>query len=345
MSRMQTQSLALDLTFTDLDDPGALARLVAAHSIAPARRAWGMPEPVPSEEPTDVRRMPVVRGARVDWTGPVRQLEVSTALVDPVLRGFVTLCRLFPGATLSAQHLDTSIAAPSWIYFDESSEVAELTWADLMRLCRGILGLPDEGSDSEGLGRILRPARNDAALAELRDAKAMVAAALAAPAPAEGPLHTRRDIGLRAVERDAAWAIDAILRAEAHQRLVWMAGVDLLFPLGEVVTGPDGSVSLVPLADDLPDDGMLESVEEHGVYPTVVPETIRAAVALDLVGTFSRDRTVGACGYCGMPMLLTPHRAGRVDHGEPVYHDGCHAEHRRRWGRDYQRRRRAGATT
>lgn len=337
---MQTRSLSLDLAFTDLADPGALTRLVAAHCLAPARRAWRLPDPDPAETPRDVRRHPVERAGRIDWEGRVPELEVSTAHVDPVLRGFVLFGRLFPGGTLAAQHLDTSVGAPGWIYFDDSRELATLVYADVARLCRGLLGLPDHGAEADDLGHTLRPARNDAALAELREAKAMVTAALAAPAPAEPPLHTRRDIGLRIVDRGAAWAIDEILRAEARQRLVWLAGIDLLFPLGEVVTLADGSPALVAPSDDEFDDGMLESVDEAGVYPTVLPETIRAAVVLDLVATFSRDRTVADCGYCGMPMLLTPHRAGRVDHGEPVYHDGCHAEHRRRWGRDYRRRQR-----
>ena len=89
------------------------------------------------------------------------------------------------------------------------------------------------------------------------------------------------------------------------------------------------------------DDGFIEQEDDYGVFPTVIPETIRGAVALDLVATFTRERSVGECGHCGLPIVLTPHQVGRVDRGQGVFHPDCHPAHRRRWMRDYQRRRRA----
>lgn len=78
-----------------------MTRLLAIHVLAPARCVWRLPLPDPAETPGDVGRIPVERDGRIDWVGPEPALVVSTALVDPLLRGFVLFARLFPNATVS----------------------------------------------------------------------------------------------------------------------------------------------------------------------------------------------------------------------------------------------------
>lgn len=325
-----SQSLALDLVAIDVRDPDALTRLIADHAVAPARRVWALPAPVEGEQLSDVSRQPVETAHGIDWIGPQPKLDVSTALFDPLLRGFVLFTRLFPGAIMTGESADNAMAVPNWVYFEHSREIAEFTWADIAGLVAGLF----DASGARRRGHI--PQANEAGLAELIEAQDLARAALATPPGDDPPLRNRREIGLRAVRPDAAFRLDEVLRAEVHQRAVWFAQVDLLFPIAEVVTGADGIARIVPPSDD----EFLETEDDHGVYPTVIPETIRGAVALDLVATFSRERSVGTCELCGLPLMLSPHQVGRVDRGEAVFHPDCHPEHRRRWMRDYQRRRR-----
>jgi hypothetical protein len=331
------RSLSLDLVQADLADPSALVQLVADHALAPARRAWSLPSPVGGEEPLDVQHLPVQVGDRFDWQGPVPKLRTSTALFDPLVRGFVLFTKLFPGAILTYETATSVTSVPNWIYFEHSRQMASFLWSDLEHLVAGILGGPPRTYRSPALESRIRTGPNPEALAELAEAQQLVRDAIATPSRPEPPLANRYDIGLRSMKPEAVFALDDVLRADAHQRAVWFARVDLLFPLGEMATAADGSLVLVEPTDDRP----VEQVDDHGVYPTVVAETIRGVVALDLVSTFSRERTVGQCDHCQAPVILTGHQIGRVDRGEPVFHSDCHPEHRRRWMRDYQRSRRA----
>ena len=167
-----SQSLALDLSAIDLADRDALVRLVADHAIAPARRVWGLPPPVPDELAHDVSRQPVETDRGIDWIGPQPELEVSTTLFDPLIRGFVLFTKLFPGALLGNKSAETVMAVPNWVYFEHSRELAEFKWTDLDRLVAGLLGLPFEDL---GRRRRYRPQRNDAGLAELAEAQVLLA--------------------------------------------------------------------------------------------------------------------------------------------------------------------------
>lgn len=333
------QSLSLDLVSLDLGDREALVRLLADHAVAPARRAWGLPLPEPGEQLADVLGSAVRIGNRLAWFGPTPGLTVSTVLFDAVVRGYVLFTRLLPGVLADPDHLNTSIAAPHWIFFEDSRQLCAFLWNDVERLVDGLLGRPPQPGNNPALERRYAVERNDAGIAELAEARELARGVLATPRVADGPLYTRHDVGLRAVDQAAAFRLDDVLRAEVHQRAVWLAEVDLLFPLAEVVASPNGQPRVVAPLDP---EAIEERVDDHGVYPTVIPETIRGAVALDLVSTFSRQRSVGLCAHCLQPLLLTGHQAGRVDRGLPVYHAMCNPAHRRRWMRDYQRGRRAG---
>jgi len=73
-------------------------------------------------------------------------------------------------------------------------------------------------------------------LHELAEAQTMVRQVLDAPRPAEPPLLNREQIGLRHVDEAAAGPLDAILRADVHQRAVWFSRVDILIPITGTVT-------------------------------------------------------------------------------------------------------------
>lgn len=332
------RSLSLDLYRSGPLDRAAIARLVADHAVGPARRVWTLPAPEPDETDPDVVVLPTREGYGPGWAGPIPKLVASTALFDRCIAGFVLFSRLFPGALLSAATIEDFLAAPEWIYFEHSRQLAVFRYEDVERLVGAAFGdsLPawlasDEDTFDARAARL--------ALQELAEAQAMVRRVLEVPRPAEPPLLRREQIGLRHVDEAAAGPLDAILRRDVHQRAVWLSRVDILIPIGNVITDREGGVHLVAPDDS---DPVLEQVDDHGVYPTQIPETIRGVVALDLVRTFPREREVAACATCAGPLVLTPHQVGRVDHGQPVYHPDCHATARRRYQRDYQRRRRAG---
>lgn len=334
---MDTQSLALDLVGLDLADRDALVRLLADHVVAPARRAWGLPLPERGEHPADVLGSTVSLGRTVAWFGPTPGLTVSTALFDDLIRGFIVFTRLLPAALVGPDREEARLEAPNWVYFEESRQLAAFLYDDLERLVDGLLGQPPVAGERPELERRYDVSPNGPGMAELFEAQELARRCLATPTRSEPPLYARHDVGVRALGQAAAFALDEVLRADVHQRAVWLADVDLLFPLTVSVRDAHGVLATRPVNED----AILERVDDHGVYPTVIPETIRGAVALDLVSTFSRQRSVGVCAHCSRPIVLTPHQVGRVDHGLPVYHGACNPAHRRRWMRDYQRSRRA----
>lgn len=334
------RSLALDLFLAGALDRATVTQLVADHAVGPARRAWSLPAPRQGETPSDVIMQPVRGGYGPGWVGPVPELVVSTVLFDPVVAGYVLFRSLFPHAFVSPEPIEHDLAAPNWIYFEHSRQLAVFRYEDVECLVAGAFGDEVEPIGNDDLEGPYRARENRAALQDLAEAQAMVRRVLDVPRPADLPLFVRRQTGLRHVDESAAWPLDEVLRHDVHQRAVWFARVDILIPLGEVVTDIDGTARLGAPDDS---DPILDQVDDHGVYPTQIPETIRGAVALDLVRTFPGQRDIAACSHCARPVVLTPHQVGRVDAGQPVYHPDCTGPARRRWMRDYQRRRRAGA--
>jgi hypothetical protein len=326
------RSLALDLAMLDLDEPSALVGFLATHAIGVARRLYCMPVPRPGETETilDAARTAFVRREPEKFG-----FETSTALFDPFIRGHVLFARLLPHATLRAEGFAESLAVPNWAYFEDSLAFAHFLWSDLEHLVEGLFGRPAPGPDHYGIPFRYEPQRNDQGLGELRQAQVLVRAALQPPTDPDDPAYHRRRIGLRAMDHTTAFAIDEILRAQVHQRLVWFVSVDMVFPIGHVETDAAGRTYLVPDLGDEP----LEITDDHGVFPTVIAETIAGVVALDLVGTFWREREVGQCGACGRWMLLSGQQAARVEKGGSAYHDSCRDEHRLAYFRQHSKAR------
>ena len=59
--------------------------------------------------------------------------------------------------------------------------------------------------------------------------------------------------------------------------------------------------------------GAQDSVESWVGYAGCLLGWLFFPNALDLVATFSRERSVGTCEHCGLPLMLSPHQVGRVD--------------------------------
>jgi hypothetical protein len=208
-----------------------------------------------------------------------------------------------------ADGFDELIAEPEKAYFGEARFAARVLWSDLARRVERMF---------EGQLRGRR-ARQDEGLEELRRMQDLLRRALTPPGKAWW--YTRGDIGLRVVDREAALELDAILRTQAHQRLVWFGG---------------GTWSLSVQRDGV----WQEMVYDRGVFGTVIPETIAAVVAVDFIETLNREPTIGICAACDFWVVLTPQQVARQRTGQPIYHHECHEQHRRKYVRDYQRGRR-----
>lgn len=134
------RSLSLDLYRSGPLDRAAIARLVADHAVGPARRVWTLPAPEPDETDPDVVVLPTREGYGPGWAGPIPKLVASTALFDRCIAGFVLFSRLFPGALLSAATIEDFLAAPEWIYFEHSRQLAVFRYEDVERLVGAAFG-------------------------------------------------------------------------------------------------------------------------------------------------------------------------------------------------------------
>lgn len=321
------RNLALDLAAIDIDDRAELVSFLAIHVLNAARAIYHMPASEPGEEPGS---LDAARSAYAQRGDNFYGIEVSTALFDRFIGPCVLFARLFPGALWDARRLETTLNVPQWAYFEDSLELAHFLWSDLEALVTGLFGGPSDPVHHAGLAHILRPRRNNEGLAELWDARDLARKALRPTTDPNDPLYRRRSIGLRVMDAETTWLVDEVLRANAHQRLIWFAAQDVSFPIAQTVTGADGKLHLEP--PDHPDAGVVLT-DDHGVFATVVPETIKAAVALDLVSTFRRERQVGRCGHCGSWMLLSRPQVARAETGGEVYHAECREAYRRAYFR------------
>jgi hypothetical protein len=321
MNDRPDRSLALDLVSLDLADRDALVEFLALHAVSPARCLYHMPEPATAET---IEELDAARSAYAQTPGSYFGLDVSTALFDRFIAGYVLFVRLFPAALRDSDGTDVTLAVPNWAYFEHSLQLSHFLRTDIENLVDGLFDGSGSGPDHSGLERRYAPERNDAGFDELRSAQLLTRAALCSPTALTDPAYRRRQIRLRAMDQGTTFAIDEILRAQVHQRLVWFASVDITFSIGYTDQDASGNLVFVPEEGDEP----LEITDDHGVFPTVIPETISGVVALDLVSTFRRPREVGVCEHCGQTMLLSGPQAARADSSLPVYHPACRDPHR-----------------
>jgi hypothetical protein len=228
---------------------------------------------------------------------------------------------LFPGAVDSQYVAEEFFTLPGSAILERAFPLACLRWHDIEILVDGLWG--------GRTGRPVSPAIRDgyradpACLTALRDIQTTIREAVRLPDDSD-PLHLREDVGLQAMDPGAVFGLDEILRLDCHSRLLWLGDTEMAFD----VDGPDPE-AVVPLTID------------RGVFTVVVPESLPGLVALDFVETLRLDPRTALCAVCRRPILLSPQQAARQRKGEPVYHPDCHDEHRLRYVREFQRRRRA----
>jgi hypothetical protein len=314
--------LSFDLLQTDLADPERITELVARHAVAPARAIFGM---VPPQQDERIETFLAHGHFAFDLASgqPTWQQDPSAASIEPLLRGAVLVGRLFPGAFRTADFAEVVVATPGLALMPRATALAFLRWNELAYLATQALGLPSKRpADSGSLSK--EPLASHDGLDELRRMKTLVERSLAQPVDGEpDEMIARAEVGLEAVDPAVADELDAILRADAHVRLVRVTDVEYT-PSDRPPVHPDAPDEYDPL------------VVERGVFPITLPETIAGLVALDLVESFRRGRTTGICTLCLRPMLLMPQQASLSRRGEPVYHPDCFPERRRRYMRDYR---------
>jgi len=319
MNDSDDRNLAIDLALIDVTGHASLVAFLAAHTIAPARRLFHMPMPEPGE---DTARLDRARHEYAVSGESFYGLEVSTKLFDRFIGPFVLFSQLFPGTLRDERSMETVLNVPQWAYFEDALELAHYLWSDLEILVAGLFGGSTEPVWHPGLANGYRPRGNNNGVGELWDARELARKALRPLVESTDPTYCRHSIGLRTLGAETTWDIDSVLRANVHQRLIWFAAQDLAFPIAQVSI--DGG-SVEPPED--PETPILLT-DDHGVFATVVPETIAGVVALDLLSTFGRERQVGRCGHCGGWMLVSRSQAAHAARGGDIYHAECREAHR-----------------
>jgi hypothetical protein len=333
MNAALDHNLALDLATTNVTDHDELVVFLATHVLNPTRSIFHMPTAEPGEE---VDRLDAAVKRYAMSGESFYGIDVSTALFDHFIGGYVLFACLFPGALRGPEGIETTLSVRQWAFFEDSVDIAHLLWSDLENLVGGLFGGSTEPVYHAGLRKNYRPSRNNEAVAELWDARELARRALRPVSDQKDPAYRRRSIGLRLLDAETTWDIDTVLRASVHQRLIWFAAQDVVFPIAQTEAGPDGDLLLV--SPDEPDKPLVIT-DDHGVFATVVPETIGGVVALDLVSTFRRERQVGRCGHCEGWMLLSRAQVARAENGGTVYHADCRDAHRLAYFRQHAKDR------
>lgn len=319
----RSRRLSLDLFVADLDDADALTALVAAHAVAPARQLCRMPRPQIDESQDDVLLGPMRFNAltmQPTWpTETPRPVEF-----EPFLRGYVLATRLFPGALETPESAEEFLAMPGAELYHRAFRLANLGWSDVATMVGGLFGQASAHFDAPGLRRDWKPQANPAVIAELRAVQALLRRSQGNAGNDPDP-YIRIDVGLTAMDREAAFRIDDTLRRDCHTRLVWLIDFEPAFDSD----GPDP-------------EAIVELSLDRGVLAALIPETITGLVVLDYVETLGLDRRAGSCALCERPVLLTGQQEARQRRAEPIYHEDCGDEHRRRYQRSYQRQRHRG---
>jgi hypothetical protein len=306
-----SHSIAYDLLDTDLSSVTSLTEFVVAHTVAPLRAAAGLPAPRRGEleiGPDGLRTETFVELLSKPWN-----VQESSAIFDHSIRALLLFGWLFPESLPTQARPEPTLDSPgsavlnfAWPVFIHSPEAIE-------DLVAGLLGAPTSMARTQ----VHRPERNGTALAELGQARQLVAKSLD-PVPTQEPVTQIVDIGLDRIGWWSAFAIDRAIRADVRRRLVWFGTLGPTVEIGE-----QGEMRL---------DGPIIA-RDRGVFAADVPESITGLVLLDLSEQLKRDRRVGRCGECGRLMPLNAWQSKRARNLEPVYHADCHESHRRAYFR------------
>ena len=278
--------LSLDLLGSDLDDPAALAQIALDHILTPCRRMAGLPEPLPGDD---------------EW---VRSLaltpDIAAMHLDPVLRGLFLYASLCPWVT---GFVPSAVASRPAAYFvDYGLDVARTGHDRFVAFITGLYG--EQPTDRQLNWVAPEPWPNLEALDALRAARSTVEEAFAGAADWDAKVEL--DTGLTRMRWETWNAIDGLLRADVHRRLVWVGSVDPLEPEDT----PDGQGGLF--------------AKDGGVASIDMPESIAGLVMLDLVEALAAsDGRPGLCTLCGRPLLLTRAVADQARTGVPVFHGLC----------------------
>jgi hypothetical protein len=307
MDRSNTHSIAYDLLDTDLSSVTSLTEFIVAHTVAPLRAAAGLPAPRVGELATALGEVKTEGYLTIMTTKPWT-VEESSAIFDESIRALLLFGWLFPESMLSSTWPEVILESPG-------SAVLTHAWAVIPRspeavadLVAGLLGAPTTMDP----GYLHRPARNDAALAELEQARQLVLGSLD-PMPTQEPVTQVIDIGLDRIGWWPAFAIDRAMRSDVRRRLVWFGTLE---PTVEIDDSGEPNLNGPIVAKD------------RGVFAADVPESITGLVLLDLSEQLRRDRRVGRCGQCGRLMPLNAWQSKRARRGDPVYHADCRDTHR-----------------
>jgi len=307
MKQRTPRSLAFDLLATDLRDPDAVAVLVIAHTVAPARAAWGLPAPRPGElDSFLIERTERTADGVVNFMRPCRLDESQNSFV-PVLRGLLLFAWLFPASVPVGSGIAALLDEPGWSFLDDSFGLMGRPYDAMNELVRALLGADGvEITEYTGLFP-LQPAPNPEAIAALEEAQDLVERAVG-PVPRDPSVYVI-DRGLDRMEWWTARDLDKIVREHVRRRVVRLESPE--FPGG---------------ADE---EGVARTIYmDRGVFRADIPETIGGLVALDLTEQLGHDRTTGICAGCRGLLALTDRQAGCARRGQPVYHEDCLRQHR-----------------
>jgi hypothetical protein len=304
MKQQTPQSLAFDLLTTDLTSIDELTNLVIAHTVAPARAAWGLASPATGEGDSflfeDLEA--TSEGLPLRSMRPCRLVESQGHFV-PVIRSLLLFAWLFPESVSLGSQVPAILDEPGWCFLDDSFGLMGRPYDAMRDMVSALLGEEDVRIDQYTGIWPLRPQANPPAMEALARAQELVARAVG-PVP-DDPDTYMLDRGLDRMEWWAARDLDKMLRHEVHRRLIRLETPE------------------VPLDDDSSPIYL-----DRGVFAVDLPETLEALVALDLSEQLGQGRSVGLCARCRRPLQLTDRQEGRARRGQPVYHENCWTEQR-----------------
>jgi hypothetical protein len=318
----QARSLAFDLLDTDLADADSLTSFVVAHTVAPARAAFGLPAPRPGEGRSFlIERVEQWADGTTVQILRREKFDESTRAFGSLVRSLLLFGWLFPKCVFRSLGPESVLERPGWSVLEDTRHLMTRPYEAIAHLVAGLLGTISARPAWTG-NHPHTPARNEAALAELAAAQGLVRDAL--DPITNDPNTFLIDIGLQRIEWSIARQIDDVVRRDVRRRLVWFGSFE-----PEIITNRDGDADV--------GDGIITL--ERGVFAADVPESIAGLVLLDLSEQLGQDRETARCAGCGLLMHLTGHQRSRARLRQPVYHPDCRTTERLRYFRRKSRER------